>query len=53
MEKINKLPKNARYDYTDDFGYKYYHTERRKYRVREIGTKGSYYYKKEIFSERR
>ena len=31
--KVQKLPKNAVYDYTDVFGYKVYHTARRRYEV--------------------
>ena len=31
MKTINKLPKSAKYDYTDICGYKHYHTARRIY----------------------
>lgn len=32
-ELVSNLPKHAVYDYTDDFGYKHYHTARRRYEV--------------------
>lgn len=32
-KKVRTLPKDARYDYTDIYGEKIYHTERKRYTV--------------------
>ena len=34
MEKVKKLPSNAKYDYTDVFGNKIYHTKSFRYTVK-------------------
>lgn len=33
MTKVQKLPADAIFDYTDIFGAKYYHTKRKEYKV--------------------
>lgn len=33
MKIVQKLPPSARYDYTDIFGHRIYHTARRRYDV--------------------
>ena len=53
MEKVQRLPKNAKYDYTSQFGDDRYHTERNVYIVRHVGRKGTPLYRKLIFKEKK
>ena len=47
--RIEKLPKDAKYDYTNIFGDEIYHTKTRRYKVHTVAAWGRPH--KEIYSE--